>query len=580
MLAEFFNNISEDITAQFRIYKENESNGYEPLEKGQYFRIRTFSLFSETNDMFYFLTENNDDSEEKVSWKKAYKKNNIIERIESEEKKLEKTKTDSEKEDSEKSAFSLIGRVFPMIYISERTYKDILNDPSDVPQEYKFLFSRYKDKILNSPGNEDVDASDNYLECLIFHAMRLYLQEQNVVITSEEMYTLHEQCVDCAQGIHQLIENAFFHAGVKEKKGCASFVIRIRKAEDTKYSLNDKKVKFFLELYVTDLLFNNKDFRGLVGKFVDNARTRFMGLKDEDKEKWIEYGINPAEWNEETIKIENMFTGGKPEDLYNKYIKLPDIIAFHYGLQIFNNVVMSNEGYLACCSKNYYENLTGLYKSEVEDNQTKEKMEKWSGTSYAVYIPMRKEKSISYEDTIADNDWSEDIEEAQYNYELYNKNIYSILNEYKNEVSISPELKDMYVKKINQELNSDVNSNNNLIHVIDCSEICRSCYEILAKSLFVILSTNEKVNNIALVNVKNKNEVIKVFRQFALFYDREGKNDLMKNKNIYIVDCEAEMDIAFGGRIDEIINNMQMQLIWGGIGENVKNIIYKLGEHI
>ena len=98
-------------------------------------------------------------------------------------------------------------------------------------------------------------------------------------------------------------------------------------------------------------------------------------------------------------------------------------------------------------------------------------------------------------------------------------------------------------------------------------------YEILAKALFRCLADNNiKLNNLALINLEDRERVIQLLRQFMLFY-RKGRNNMMENKSIFIIDKNAEIDIILSGNIEQIGQNMHMSQLTGGLDDRAMDII-------
>ena len=559
---------------QFRV--SNNTNvvmGYKPIPTRLYFQMRTFSLFSEESAMIYYLVDYGDNG--KKQWQKAFGIENISERIENESDKAQGAV-------GGRSAFDDIGRAFPLIYITKPTYFYIkrgmvtVNLPDYCEMEKKVfetVLEKYRKKVEEYyEGIDEYMSADNFLERLIFFAMCLYLKEEGERLDEEKKLLIHERCVDFAQGIEQAVENAFFHAGVNEEEGCAAFNIRIRKSQDIEYyNRNEDKVDYFIEIYVTDLLYDSEKYIGIVGKFIENAKKRYENLDEKNKQEWKVQELNPKEWKETDIKLDDMFRGGDPGSIYSKYLSRQENVAYHYGLQIFNNVVSSNSGYLGVWSKE-------VYHSSINNEYKNLEMHDWNGTSYVVYIPVKiGKREISYEDTLGDG-WiweSEDRVECKdlcENFEEAKK----IFDEWQNLTLINSFSVSEYSERI-RKVFANIHGTDSEIYIFDCYNLNRICYEILAKAIFTFM-THEDVYNIALINLLDKNEVIKLFRQFALFYNREGQNVGMENKNVYLIDRFAEMDISFGGCKADVIAGVKVQLIWGGIGESVLRIVKCLGE--
>ena len=439
--------------------------------------------------------------------------------------------------------------------------------------------------------------SDSYLEKVLFlHTIRYIIAEDKEYLTEEHIRQIHEICNDFTQGIMQLIENALFYV-TEANIGNANFAIRIRnktkQGEKISEKYLDKEVlnklkddkeefgtlsntKYWIELYVTDLVYEPQNFQGIVNKFLFN-------MKNRDSEN-----INYYNKLIDNLSLKNFFENAGEVNL-SEYYKRQENIVHHYGLPILNNLikacngflyVRSGEGEKNTYSNNYYLNKSQLYRFTDFP---------WhNGTAYIIYLPIKLEKKIDYTDSLISINNDTIYKE--------NKRINKINIEYNWSLSIEgntlAEMKEKLIKQLKNNIRESVlnyvckkNINVNML-VIDCQEwfsriatdikFTFDPYEILAKAIFLYLVEGD-INYIALINVINEYDVIKVFRQFALFYDRQGENEKMKDKSIFIIDKNAEADIILKGNISEIKNNMQLSQIYGGIAENFMKVIKYLG---
>lgn len=484
-----------------------------------------------------------------------------------------------------KEAFDSLGRILPIIPITSNTIVALNTIVAVVKQsttsaytDLMDLLNIYIEKLENyilidkqSESENTVGEfvkkyfkADTLLDAIIF-ASTIYYTYKNgrkkVHIESNELELLHETCVDYAQGIYQLIENSYLHCmHGNEHDGCANFTIRIRKKGDaqTLYLQKNnedfkelKDINYFMELYVTDLQYDG--FESLIEKFKTNALSRQNQQKNE------------VNWS--NVKLENLFTG---EGEIAKYLSESSNIALHYGLQILNNIVSVANGHLQVVSGEEYCNNNAMY--------IKKTLEWDNGTAYVIYLPL-KIRTIDLFDTAAIS--YDKTAPVLFDVKYLKLNLCENINVISKTTAIQ-----QVTKKIQTDNPFCVGLKDaQTIFVVDCKNINISQYEILAKSIFILLTdVNIEFSpcHIALKNVVNRNEVIKIFRQFALFYNRLGKSPNMNRElvavhtdpvteeqtfSIYIVDINAELDILLTNDLKTIGEDLYESQINGGMDD-------------
>lgn len=472
--------------------------------------------------------------------------------------------------------------------LADRLMKIIISETTREPEN----IIRIKKKLNTTMRWKDVMSADTLLEKLMFIATLYYYtlnekeEKRSIDFKNEEISFLHEICIDYAQGIFQLIENAWFHVigadsnnGVRKERGCGGFVIRIRKKEDIKSFLNDNDFnqkkhdlntnnttaihsRYFMEVHVTDLQFDLDNFKSVVQVFCDNVQSRAINSEDlgfEAAKRLCEEG------NIEKINIKHLF-GAEDYDPLIEYLNDPANVAFHYGLQILNNVIETGDGYYFVRSgageENCFSSTNSYYKKQSIDWQ--------NGTAYMMLLPISMEERIDYTDALAvRNDPGNQLDDRQ---------IIPVLGACISSGYTAHE-KEVAVNKTKGNLLENITGKRS-IFLIDCDKYKNGLdYEVLAKAIFLCSAReNDKEPIFALVNVKNRQEVIKLFRQFALFYNRKGKcNEKLDRIVIFIVDKNAEVDILLQGSLNSITKNMYLNQIYGGIDSRAIRIIEHLG---
>ena len=455
---------------------------------------------------------------------------------------------------------------------------------------------------------------DTVLDSLIFISTLYYIACYNYTekaaqkasllpqkINIKDIELLHETCVDYAQGVMQLIENAYKHA-VYGGNGAANFTIRIRTFEDAKNLYlkepdNFSNANHFMELYITDLQFDK--FKGIKTKFIENVKRQ---CNDSEWEEFWKHrfksSASSSDWDKfkhdilcddskfiGSISLSGLFTGAGEE--LNRYLSMHHNVVFHYGLQILDNVIRGADGYFQVVSMD--DNAKsgceedGIYAIESESYDVN-KMSWENGTAYVIYLPIRHTVPINYSDTVAAVDcnvgdgyshiniaveWDELMQSSEIGHPTDDKlkTVQSIIDHILSKNASINNKCTITEEKINQT-----------IYCINCDKVHGEWFELLAKSLFMLLEQECFIpKHIALINVENSYSVVKLFRHFALFYNREGKSNVFKEKSVFIVDKQAEIDLLLSSKIAEIVKDLYKYQIDGSMNERAMNIIKHLG---
>ena len=524
-------------------------------------------------------------------YKKLDKEHNIT----SEEIRWAHLKAENKEEDQPLN----FGKIFPLIAIDHNMYKALVQTScgqdctgNEWAEKFynlykiyirRFLQAKYKigtvmESHVKANGFYNFE-KDSLLEGLIFVSILVYLEDYSLTDKSrrKELTRLHEICIDYAQGIAQLIENTLFHVIRNENteeydSGCGSFTFRIREKSAATYlknsgTNNEEKFSKIMELYVVD--FNYRNFEGFVNKFINNVNKRSSI-------------IEPAE-----IKLPHLFGEGlEKNSSMKRYFEDSENIAMHYGLQILNNIIVTMDGSLYVVSGSGEDNRPDEEKNSFFNSKANMYIKPdffWkNGTAYVIYLPIKYEQELNYGDVISISNF-----ECQ----EYSGGFYVQLLKDKHwvpDISLTPEGKKIAIDNIKNRLLNEINSiesTEDKIFYIDINawnlNLNIYLYEVLSKAIFILLHEKNlsSFNHIALINLPSEYDVIKLFRQFALFYNRWGENENMANKSVYFMDCEGELDLLlYGEKLDRIKNNLAYGKIYGGYSSVAMEIIRHLSE--
>ena len=510
---------------------------YTPVTKHDYHRLRSF-LFLETlygiNQRVYMLTEFSE------IWVKLYSVGNE----QSITNPLHKTRIIMD--DTE------FGKILPLIEINGKTYGYFHKKAYPKPKtlgldiyEYRLreLLDCYINRINGELQKDDKDLLNQILKCdSLFEALLFVSTLYFITVDSgvpNEIAKLHENCMDYAQGIFQLIENSYYHVVKDTQTGWGNISFRIRQKKE-----KDRANKFDYEIYVSDISSLSKDSVGIINGLIKN----FPSLK----------GSN--------IKLSDMFHKTTNSD-YSKFLSDNNNIAHHYGLMILNNAVMSNNGVIRVRSTNRRYASDDPSDSEMLDYPW------YAGTTYYIRIPIIVDaRGKSYLDTIGSNNITLTSEQPA----IQTIRIDALLPKEKLCFCSSIE-KELAINKLAESLRSYISSSET-IYIVDCSSyIFQTEFEVLSKAIFLLLSNNPNATKVALINIVDRFYLLKLFRQFALFYDRKGENRYLSNKGVFLVDKRAQLPLLLMGHIGDIVQELYELELSGQIDESAIAIINCLG---
>ncbi len=581
----------------------SESNRYTPLENADYFRL---------SHLMYFYSLSSQEARELP----AIYNNFFIYSINSFDNrhyhwiKLPKTY----------SKAVHFGRIIPQIPITHQSYHALVSLYGSEPHNewsvlllslcegyYNRLSGVFED---NRSAIREYMNSDSYFETTLFLALCCYISEDTHSakgMDKQDIDSIHETCMNFAQGILQLVDNVVAHVlGTNDTDGCGILTVRFRRADDAKrLYLTDsgefQGVDHFMELYLTDLQYG--DFLGIVDKFKDNVKRRRDGYVNEPARRMVhakfylsqnmeraDVLINQEEpqclqhdlreYIENTVcsdvSLADFFGEGTCKPFLD-YISAAENIAFHYGLPILNSVVLLQNGYLRVQSgsgeNNVFDNARmGSPYRKIDDLF-------WNhGTAFMVYIPLKLRKPIGEFDSLVPikND----------TVSLYRHHTFSPISFSESETG-----KETLAFALKNQIKNSFDaceSEEAQIGVIECSQTVRflnvprlDAYEIIVKALFLYLAdASAKIDNLALTNITLAYDVVKLFRLFALFFDRAGRNELLsRDKSLFLVDCEGKVDILFyGNDLKSIRDSLSVSRLYGGTAEDAVRIIQHLLE--
>ena len=428
-------------------------------------------------------------------------------------------------------------KFFPIIEIDEQTYKildatyDESNNKRNIGSLWEYILS-FIDKLISkihyrAPEIDDfLRAGPSILTVALFVAyISNYYDGGNndrAVIPYE---VITEKCYSYSQGVLQLLENAYRHVVKKDKNNKALFSFFLHRSikgldrytQKGLYGETQEHTSFF-EFLITDL-----DCDDCVG-ILDNFNKKL---------KETTYKIN---------RLEEVFDYPTVQsDVLDEFYKSPENVSLHYGLQIFASVVSANDGIIILQSgnerdyKNYVNN-----KTPIEFDQ-----QHFSGTEYSIILPI---SDSSVEKTAASDLFLGNMRPLNDDYITDMSEIDVVdLKKIGNSTTVVDEYYAIMRNASSKDVSCfDVNAVDDRKHI---EYICKAAFRLLT-------SDNDKqispVNTVCLINFANKFRILDAFRMTALFYNKVGFCNLLKNKCMFLSMLDGESnkqgyELFFGG---------------------------------
>lgn len=358
---------------------------------------------------------------------------------------------------------------------------------------------------------------------------------------------------DMADGLMQLIENAMNHS--ESGKGYFYFRIYSTKAIDeikelkTRFnnylSKTEEDATYFLEARVIDYSRVN-----LPSKFLSKTHERMEQSDDSSAGKYKKV-INEFA----SIQMKSFFNPNEIEKkTWTLYNSIDKNVIHHYGLQLFDSLVTNSEGcFIAVSSSDYNTSDSGFY----SNTEKMINMKMIPGTQYSVLIPFRGASigesnyaalsgKVNFRSNIGDVYVTEkgfDFSEANCKsyYKKSSSRFGSSLQEQKEK------LIDTMSKDFSDYIDKYLEIDPNTIFYYDAGRIPNRRIEFFAKALISYLLKNQKSKiNIAIFNCDD-NFTLETIRIFAIFYNKEGKNEYMHNAQVYLYGKNAGEEFVVSG---------------------------------
>ncbi len=371
--------------------------------------------------------------------------------------------------------------------------------------------------------------------------------------------SLIEKCFDYSNGLMQLIENSVKHVVEKCEKSHAFFTIRMHHTvgDLDKYLAKSEfsNLKYFLELSVMDCTPPSYD-SGILSRYNETLR---------------ESGLEPINYLKEIFEYPSI-----PNSTLETYYSNASNVANHYGLQIFDTIVTSNRGLFIVRSGNtdssdvysndkkvFSTNGAHVYK-EISENYGNQH---FCGTSYTIVLPLIKvnKENVALNLLLCNTP-------LEINKELYNTDCIDLVP-----ITLSGRSKEYFINQYVNCIHDKIKGLTNGIVAFNINEASKSRIqlELLCKSVVSVISdpSYDKIKVICLLNIVDEYKLLEAVRLIALFYDKTGHCDFIKNKAIYLSSCNQYDIMFYDNKVSSVLENIEQQRL-------VKNLPQTFYDHI
>ena len=366
-----------------------------------------------------------------------------------------------------------------------------------------------------------------------------------------ETYLLRDLLFDAenfSEGVLQLIENALFHS-----KYSRYFCYRIHKTTDKNGPEKFKKqgivsdMGHCLEVLITDYnVCRDKSYTSII-------KERFIEiLCNNNVDENIIIGFK------ENLTVKDFFEPSKnANESWEKYYSKPDNVIFHYGLNIFDQVVASSNGYFMMSSSNDgISSLDSRYERFIiESNSNKceyKNIPVIPGTMYRILLPLNKKNHADFTTGI-NSDLNFELIKKKETKTIVVKKIFDEinmhqkigqtnengLNEKNNEIMKIAKL--FYDKILNDKSNLAVLifDTDNINLPMESEKISKALVSILAK-------IGKKTKRIAIINATDTLRSVFI-RTVGTLYYKDRQRSFLRGIQIFICDENGQKGIVFYG---------------------------------
>lgn len=371
---------------------------------------------------------------------------------------------------------------------------------------------------------------------------------------------------DMADGLLQILENVYH----SENK-CGYFCFRVHKnKKDNKNKYLEKQYAAFMEK-IEEIQGNTDNY--LEFKIVDYSHysipeqfyqcfVKRMDNAEEEEKQIYEQLLEQAQ----KIEVLSFFSSS---DFWYSYNSISENVVHHYGLQIFESLVACYEGYFRVRSSGKYQlkSEKEIY-STIEDEPHSMISRRIPGTQYEILLPFRMKKVPQNISLNVNINYTNNLLKQYEVYETINftskycTSVYEEIRKKEINRNISyQEMKEKTIQELAVRLQNDlqkVTAKNPIIH-FSAEKISLTMVEMFCKAIMLYIA-QKPIGDSCYIMITECSQAhfIEITRMMALFYDKQGMNQLMKDTQLFMSgQKEGEEFLIYGNNLGEAIGSTE-----------------------
>jgi hypothetical protein len=387
-------------------------------------------------------------------------------------------------------------------------------------------------------------------------------------VSAERLWIIFHNAEEYAEGVLQLLENIIAHAdgvgffcyrihkigknekgGAYLKKNYAQIIFDF----ETDGNSNETRANRYLEVLISDY---NVDY-DIPSKFKDNLRGYMKDIKDNNS------NLNPKELDKlaesmQVLTLTDFFDYSRHSELWRKFYAYAENITSHYGLQIFEQVVVSANGSFSLESSrtntvddaSVYLHADGKKANAFGTGGTKPHI---PGTQYQIVLPLIEKKQQKPTGLDVNLDFSKIANGEWHTHEAINESLKKSIG---NDFAAKPFEKKRRIAECLKRIcaSADKIEPRNTILQFDVSSFALpSQCEIVSKAItqFIYGKRKNSFDKVALINC-NAVMLSTFIRVFGTLYYKKSTCESLDEVEVYLASEDAQIEIVFKGKtIDE-----------------------------
>lgn len=404
---------------------------------------------------------------------------------------------------------------------------------------------------------KDIPLLAMYIFCIFDYFLKKQENENTMEVICNEVFNAR----DMADGILQILENVYHSEG---KRGY--FCFRVHN-NDTNRSGNYLK-KQYCQYMESDKVSINGNYNLLEVRIIDyshiNIPQKFLLNFEKRKAMAEKQDIKKYENVEkfmQNICVADFFSDS---DFWRNYNAISENIVNHYGLQIFDSFIMYYDGFFRVKSRESY-TLDVEREEYVSLERDEDKDKPWGipGTQYEIVIPFKEDKAPQSTSVNANINYTNYLTHTfkrkpgiNFTASRCNELFMEIARTQENNLSYQ-EKKELVIRECFDEFKTCVRGEKgetgDAIIVFSANDISVTMIELFCKTIMLYVATADTPCYIMITEC-TQSHFVEICRMFALFYNKQGRNVLMRDTQIYLSgQDDGEEFLIAGSNLGEVV---------------------------